>query len=64
MVIKPSGVAYDRLTPSAMVATDLDGRAVEGGYAPSSDVPKHAALCTRRSSAQAASASAWPIKKR
>lgn len=44
MVIKPSGVAYDRLTPEAMVVTDLEGRVVEGGYAPSSDTPTHAVL--------------------
>jgi L-ribulose-5-phosphate 4-epimerase len=44
MVIKPSGVAYDRLTPEAMVVTDLEGRVVEGGYAPSSDTPTHVRL--------------------
>ncbi len=44
MVIKPSGVAYDRLTPDTMVVTDLDGNVVEGEFAPSSDTPTHAAL--------------------
>ena len=44
MVIKPSGIAYDRLTPDAMVVTDLEGRVVEGGYAPSSDTPTHVRL--------------------
>lgn len=44
VVIKPSGVAYSRLTPETMVVVDLDGRAVEGGYAPSSDTPTHVAL--------------------
>lgn len=44
MVIKPSGVAYDRLTPASMVVTDLDGRVVEGGYVPSSDTPTHVRL--------------------
>ena len=44
MVIKPSGVAYDRLTPEAMVITDLAGQVVEGGYAPSSDTPTHVRL--------------------
>lgn len=44
VVIKPSGVAYDRLTPEAMVVTDLDGRVVEGGFAPSSDTPTHVRL--------------------
>jgi len=44
MVIKPSGVAYDMLTPESMVVTDLDGRVVEGDYAPSSDTPTHLVL--------------------
>jgi L-ribulose-5-phosphate 4-epimerase len=44
MVIKPSGVAYDRLTPETMVITDLSGAVVEGGYAPSSDTPTHVRL--------------------
>ncbi len=44
MVIKPSGVAYDRLTPSALVITDLDGNVVEGDSAPSSDTPTHVRL--------------------
>jgi L-ribulose-5-phosphate 4-epimerase len=42
MVIKPSGVAYDELTPEAMVLCDLTGRAVEEGeLAPSSDAATH-----------------------
>ena len=44
MVIKPSGVAYGRLTPETMVVTDLEGRVVEGEYAPSSDTPTHLRL--------------------
>ena len=44
VAIKPSGVAYDRLTPQAMVVTDLEGRVVEGEYAPSSDTPTHLRL--------------------
>ncbi|MEI7901947.1 MAG: L-ribulose-5-phosphate 4-epimerase AraD [bacterium] len=44
MVIKPSGVAYDRLTPENLVITDLEGRVVEGDYAPSSDTPTHVRL--------------------
>ena len=44
MVIKPSGVAYDHLTPATMVVTDLAGRIVEGAYAPSSDTPTHGVL--------------------
>lgn len=37
MVIKPSGVSYDELTPENMVVCDLEGRVVEGQHAPSSD---------------------------
>ena len=37
MVIKPSGVSYDDLTPENMVVCDLEGRLVEGEHAPSSD---------------------------
>jgi L-ribulose-5-phosphate 4-epimerase len=42
MVIKPSGVSYDELTPEAMVVTDLDGVLVDGDYTPSSDTAAHA----------------------
>jgi L-ribulose-5-phosphate 4-epimerase len=42
MVIKPSGVPYDELTPGAMVTTDLHGRPVDGDHAPSSDACSHA----------------------
>ena len=37
MVIKPSGLAYDELTPESMVVCDLHGEVVEGDLAPSSD---------------------------
>jgi L-ribulose-5-phosphate 4-epimerase len=42
--IKPSGVAYESLTPSDMVVVDLDGNVVEGHLRPSSDTKTHAAL--------------------
>ncbi len=42
MVIKPSGVAYDDLTPENMVLCDLHGRVVEGEHAPSSDTDAQA----------------------
>ncbi|MFF5228950.1 L-ribulose-5-phosphate 4-epimerase [Dactylosporangium sp. NPDC000521] len=42
LVIKPSGVSYDDLTPEAMVVCDLDGKLVEGDRAPSSDTEAHA----------------------
>lgn len=41
IVIKPSGVAYDSLTPDKMVVTDLDGNIIEGDLNPSSDTPTH-----------------------
>ena len=42
MVIKPSGLAYDELTPESMVVCDLHGEVVEGDRAPSSDTAAHA----------------------
>ncbi len=42
LVIKPSGVAYDELTPENMVVCDLKGRVVEGEHAPSSDTEAQA----------------------
>ena len=44
VVIKPSGVPYDRLTPESLVVTDLQGRVVQGDLRPSSDLPTHLAL--------------------
>jgi L-ribulose-5-phosphate 4-epimerase len=41
MVIKPSGVSYDELTPQNMVVADFDGRLVEGDFSPSSDTEAH-----------------------
>ena len=42
MVIKPSGVDYDRLTAETMIVCTLDGEIVEGNFAPSSDTAAHA----------------------
>ncbi|GAA1824255.1 L-ribulose-5-phosphate 4-epimerase [Microlunatus capsulatus] len=42
LVIKPSGVSYDELTPETMVVCDLQGRLVEGERSPSSDTAAHA----------------------
>jgi L-ribulose-5-phosphate 4-epimerase len=42
LVIKPSGVSYDDLTPDNMVVCDLEGRVVEGEHAPSSDTEAQA----------------------
>jgi len=44
IVIKPSGVPYDRMKSQDLVVTDLQGRVVEGRLRPSSDLPTHAAL--------------------
>jgi L-ribulose-5-phosphate 4-epimerase len=42
LVIKPSGVSYDDLTPENMVVCDLQGRVVEGEHSPSSDTAAQA----------------------
>jgi L-ribulose-5-phosphate 4-epimerase len=42
--IKPSGVAYERLTAADMVVVDLEAKLVEGTLRPSSDTKTHAAL--------------------
>jgi L-ribulose-5-phosphate 4-epimerase len=44
VVIKPSGVPYDQLTPESLVVTDLDGKILEGSLRPSSDLATHLAL--------------------
>jgi L-ribulose-5-phosphate 4-epimerase len=41
VVIKPSGVTFDDLTPESMVVVDLEGNVVDGEYAPSSDTATH-----------------------
>jgi L-ribulose-5-phosphate 4-epimerase len=42
MVIKPSGIGYDDLTPESMVVCDLSGSRVAGRFSPSSDTAAHA----------------------
>ena len=42
--IKPSGVAYEDLSPEKMVIVDFDGNTVEGKLRPSSDTKTHAVL--------------------
>lgn len=44
VVIKPSGVPYDKLTAKDMVVVDLEGNVVEGDLRPSSDTPTHLEL--------------------
>ena len=41
VVIKPSGVPYDKMSANDMVVVDMDGNTVEGKYRPSSDLPTH-----------------------
>lgn len=42
--IKPSGVAYDKLSPENMVIVDFEGNTIEGDLRPSSDTKTHAVL--------------------
>lgn len=42
LVIKPSGVRYEHLTPESMVVTDLQGNLVDGAGSPSSDTSSDA----------------------
>ena len=44
VVIKPSGVPYNELTPDKMVVVDMNGNVVEGALKPSSDTPTHLEL--------------------
>jgi L-ribulose-5-phosphate 4-epimerase len=44
IVIKPSGVSYDRMNPEHMVVIDRDGRVIEGKFKPSTDAPTHLLL--------------------
>lgn len=44
IVIKPSGVPYQELTPDKMVVVDLNGKKIEGALNPSVDTPTHLCL--------------------
>jgi len=44
VAIKPSGVPYDAMKPSDMVLVDLDGKPLENGLRPSSDLATHLAI--------------------
>jgi L-ribulose-5-phosphate 4-epimerase len=44
VVIKPSGVSYDKMKASDMVVINLNGEIVEGKLKPSSDTPTHLVL--------------------
>jgi L-ribulose-5-phosphate 4-epimerase len=67
MVIKPSGLSYDELTPESMVLCDLEGTALEGDLAPSSDAATHGFVYRSRpdvggvAHTHSAYATAWAI---
>lgn len=44
VVIKPSGVPYEKLRIEHMVVIDLEGNKIEGDLNPSSDTPTHIIL--------------------
>src|SRR5580700_512305 len=41
VIIKPSGMDYDKMKPADLVVTDLEGRKVRGKWKPSVDLPHH-----------------------
>lgn len=41
VIIKPSGVEYDKLRPEDMTVVDLEGHIIDGKLRPSSDMPTH-----------------------
>jgi Class II Aldolase and Adducin N-terminal domain len=49
VLIKPSGMDYDRLRPADLMATDLEGHRVSGKWRPSVDLPHHLYLYRHRS---------------
>jgi len=44
VVIKPSGVSYDKMKPEDMVIVDLEGKVIDSKLKPSSDTPTHLVL--------------------
>lgn len=44
IIIKPSGITYNNMTPDDMVVVDLKGNVVEGRWNPSSDTQTHIEL--------------------
>ncbi len=47
VVIKPSGVDYETMSPDDMVVVDLHGTRIEGRWKPSTDTPTHLAFYRR-----------------
>ena len=52
VAITPRGLDYDELTPEIVAVVELEGGAVEGEFAPSTELPMHLAIY-RRTGAQA-----------
>lgn len=48
IVIKPSGVKYEKLTPENMVVVDASGKVIEGDYEPSVDTMTHLYIYNHR----------------
>jgi L-ribulose-5-phosphate 4-epimerase len=48
VVIKPSGMDYDKMRPSDMVVTDLKGKSIDSKWRPSVDLPHHLYLYKNR----------------
>ncbi|GGR91638.1 aldolase [Streptomyces aureoverticillatus] len=44
VLVTPSGVAYDKLTPADVLGVDLDGNPLIGDLAPTSELPMHLAI--------------------
>ena len=48
VVIKPSGIRYERLKPEHMIVVDLQGKIIEGELKPSSDTATHLYIYRQR----------------
>jgi L-ribulose-5-phosphate 4-epimerase len=48
VAIKPSGMDYDKMRPSDMVVTDLQGNVIDSKWKPSVDLPHHLYLYNHR----------------
>jgi L-ribulose-5-phosphate 4-epimerase len=48
IVIKPSGLRYEHMTPEDMVVVGIDGQVIEGSRGPSSDTASHLAIYRAR----------------
>ncbi len=48
VIIKPSGIRYERLKPADMIVLDLEGNVIEGDLKPSSDTASHLYIYRQR----------------